>query len=357
MAGKERRGRAVRAAAFSLLVLLLAALLTEVLRQKDQESLSPSYYRFAKTGCDVLFVGNSLMMHAVYPMELYERYGFTGFNLGTGGQSLAESFLLIREGIERFHPRLIVLDTTQLIVTPAVQKIAFVHYLTDNMQPLSRYRLELIGDMSRRMGYSQEEAVGLLCPLYRYHDRWQELMHLRWLSDPKKDTLGAKITARTYEGPEKIKKPHEGNAEAEFNPETVETLREILAFCREQDTEICLVSIPLLSMKQKFYNRRVDAASTAGRIAGEYGFSTLSLIDKGPELGMEARRDTQDGIHLNASGAETFMEVLGSYLHAHYDLPDHRDEEAYAFMEELKEAYHREKDKRLRETEQAEAAG
>ena len=94
----------IRAVLFVLGLALMIRFMTEVLRPRSREALSSSYYEIAGKGCDVLFVGNSLIMNAVYPMQLYEEYGMAGYNLGSGGQSLLESCYLIEDGIRRFPP-------------------------------------------------------------------------------------------------------------------------------------------------------------------------------------------------------------------------------------------------------------
>ena len=339
----------IRAVLFVLGLALMIRFMTEVLRPRSREALSSSYYEIAGKGCDVLFVGNSLIMNAVYPMQLYEEYGMAGYNLGSGGQSLLESCYLIEDGIHRFHPELIVLDTTQLIVRPPVQKIAFLHYLTDNMPPCSLLRTRMIDDFVHSMQYTPDEAAALMWPITIYHALWEEMVSLKPSEDPKADTAGAKVTAKVLTETESFK-PHKADPEATFSELAVETLDRIIRLCEETGTKLCFVSIPLQSVSQKGYNRRVDAAGYAERRAGESGIPMFNKIQKAEELGIDKTHDSSDGFHMNAFGSEKFTSALGAFLHKTFDLPDRRGDSGYAFMDELDEAWRKEKLLRMLET-------
>ncbi|MDO5702647.1 MAG: hypothetical protein Q4G47_04770 [Lachnospiraceae bacterium] len=336
----------LKAVLFATGLFISVHYMTGVLRVRSQETLSDSYYALADDGCDVLFVGNSLIMNAVYPMQLYEEYGITGYNLGSGGQSLMESRALIEEGIARFHPRLIVLDTTQLIVREPVQKIAFLHYLTDNMPAFSRFRFGMILDFVRIMKYSPDEAMGLLVPITLYHSEWEGMQSLIPAADPKRYTAGAKVTAKVLTDV-KVHEKHEADENAVFGELAVNTLRDILEMCRNSGTDICLISIPLQSVSQEGYIRRTDAAYFAKRLADEYGINMFNCIDRAEEMGFDISHDSTDGFHMNVFGSERYTTALGYFLRENYSLPDRRTDGSHTFMQDMEEEWRKEKERRI----------
>ena len=334
----------IRAVLFAAVLIYAVQYAGDVFYDRNREALSSTYYEVAPHGCDVLFVGNSLIMNAVYPMELYGAYGICGYNLGTGGQSLPESKHLIEEGIRRFSPKLIVLDTTQLIVKEGVQRIAFLHYLTDNMPFLSPERFKLIADLSAQMAYGPDEIMELIAPVTIYHQRWPEITDITRGRDPKAHTAGAKLTGRVLKEIRPLS-PHEPDENASFPPLAVETLKEIIALCAAHDTELCLISIPLQSMSQEGFERRVDAAGFAERLAAEAGIRMWNQAARADELGFDRAQDSADGIHLNICGALKFSAALGAYLHETYQLPDRRGDAAFARYEALYSDYLKAKEK------------
>ena len=80
--------RAVKAIAFcAILVAMIAAASTLLERKESREKLAPFYERAAQT--DVLLLGDSHMLSAVYPLELWRDYGITAYNLASYNNTLA----------------------------------------------------------------------------------------------------------------------------------------------------------------------------------------------------------------------------------------------------------------------------
>ena len=67
--------------------------------------------------------------------------------------------------------------------------------------------------------------------------------------------------------------------------------------------------------------------------AAEYGVPFIDYNLMYEELGMDFSADMADDGHLNAPGAAKFTSYFGNYLSEHYDIPDHRGEEAYETWE------------------------
>lgn len=63
---------------------------------------------------DVIFAGSSHMNNALYPMELWEKYGFTSFNNAQSGEVLPVSYYTCKAAIENYHPKVLVLDVYML---------------------------------------------------------------------------------------------------------------------------------------------------------------------------------------------------------------------------------------------------
>ena len=127
---------------------------------------------------------------------------------------------------------------------------------------------------------------------------------------------GCKVTSRVeISNPFKEPKYVEG---VTVPKTSVKYLQKIIDLCRENDTELLLINIPVLG-KNKFFdqsgfNQRWTAAQEIGKIAEENNVPYLEYFAGWKELGFDLDRDAMDGEHLNRWGAARFTNFLGSYM-------------------------------------------
>ena len=317
-----------------IIALLFSVLsLNRIMKNHNAEEISSSYYDQPAGNTDIAFVGTSMMMNAVYPMELWHDYGYVSFNLGSGNQTLRESYYLIKEVVERDHPSLVVVDCSRIIRDDASVKVPYLHYITDNMPLLSKNRIGLIREVSSQL--DEEQVHALYFPLIEYHSRWTELTKYDFDKDEKIYSFGAKVDNRyTYSGDYEHYPVDKENA---FNEESSAEMDRIIDYCRENDTELLLVTLPVLSfskyISQKTYTRRVNAAAALEDFAAERQLDYLNLLEDYDDIGLDSQTDSVDGQHLNYTGALKLTDYLGRYIKAHYPVTDHRDESAYAYMD------------------------
>ena len=67
-----------------------------------------------KEDFDVLFMGSSHMMNAVFPMDLWNDYGFVSYNMANGGEQTGGTYYNMLLALKHTKPKLIVLDTFTL---------------------------------------------------------------------------------------------------------------------------------------------------------------------------------------------------------------------------------------------------
>ena len=72
---------------FALALALSLLALNRVMLREDSEKKYGAFYG-EKQPIDVFFLGTSHVMDAVYPTELYDRAGITGYNLANPAETL-----------------------------------------------------------------------------------------------------------------------------------------------------------------------------------------------------------------------------------------------------------------------------
>ncbi|MCR5793830.1 MAG: hypothetical protein K6G61_00610 [Solobacterium sp.] len=323
---------------FILCILGMVLHLQRVTVNKSQLELPASYFKTDEK-TDVILLGASTVTFGLYPMELWSQYGYTSFNLGTGEQSFGMSYYLLKEALERNRPKLVVLDCGRAYRDETTFIPSHLHWVTDTMPLLSKNRLAMIRDLGG--GFTVKERMALYMPLLRYHVRWEELTKRDFETNEKEMTYGAKINSKVnYDGPYAEFAIDTKNA---LGAGSMEYLERIIDLCRQNDTDLLLVTIPLTGMSeevsQETYQLRVNAAYAMEAFAAERGVPYLNLIDKAEAIGIDPEADSQDGLHLNYSGSTKLTDYIGTYIRDHYDVKDHRDEAGYESFREDYEAY------------------
>ena len=339
----EKIRKILRCAAFLCILALLAHGEERILNAKGAEDLSSAYFSEPKYSHDIILLGPSTIMNGVYPLLLWNRYGYTAYNLGAGNETIECSYYLAKRAIRQDHPRLIILDCGLLRKEDVIDSFSFLHFVTDRMPFLSPERLELLAHLAV---YGKPSLGGLLklCfPLLEYHERWADLTEADFAERDKTITYGAKVD------PRKMSREPEPFAVREGNPDTVlpdhseRMLRKLIGLCKETGTGLLLVSMPTLNktryIGQKTYEARVDTAAAVGKIAAELDVPYINLVNDGSPFGLSLPDDTVEGFHLNVYGAEKFTAWIGEWISGKFDLEDRRGDDRFSYLDERYEAF------------------
>lgn len=277
---------------------------------------------------DVLFAGNSHMVNGVLPMELYEEYGITSYNMGRYGHYIPESCYALEDALEYTSPRIVVIDTFMLGRSEKMRSdqtgINFSHTTMDSI-PLSLRKIRAVLDLQQDGAYRKE----LLFPYSVYHNRWDEL----GAGDFQVEYSGEKgaITNRRV-----ASYREDMAAEAENISLNIEDssgtgtayLDKMITMCRERGIAVVLVYLPfpLNASDEVLMADRIADRRLAAEFAEQNGLPFLDFIDT--DL-WNPYTDFADKEHMNALGAQKITKFLGAYLKERYELADRREDASY----------------------------
>ena len=326
--------RAAGAVVFLAILAVMVLRLDSALKLIQEDNLCGRYYDYPDDTFDVTFLGSSFALYGIYPMELYRDFGIASYNLSTGNQSIEASYYLAKESIEKDHPELIVMDCNMAWVDQETMKSQYIHYITDTMPYLSKSRLEII----RNLAEEGEDLKPIMFPLIAYHSRWQELTYEDALPQAKEMVYGCKVTSRVeISNPFKEPKYVEG---VTVPKTSVKYLQKIHDLCRENDTELLLINIPVLWARTSFLTSPVlTSAGLRRRRSARLRKRTMSpiwsILPDGRNWDLTLTGTPWTESTSTAGIAVRFTSFLGNYMKEHYDLPDRRGTGgAYAVIDE-----------------------
>lgn len=267
---------------------------------------------------DVLFFGNSHMANAVYPQELWNDYGIASYNLAGFGIPLPVTWWLMQDALDYAQPKMVVVDCYSIGLEGKAGSKGMMHASLDPI-PLSARKIRMIQDLIEdpkdRLEFYWDFAI--------YHDRWWDLDQ----ADFEKSEYcekGAQIAVDVVAPQEMSPKPDKCMEE-----ETVGTayLRQIIEECQSRRIELLLTYLPFPATEEGWME-----ALRMERIAKEYEVPCVNFLDLQV---VDLEVDCSDkNSHLNGSGGRKVTAYLGQYIEQHYDIADHRGEEAYRGWDE-----------------------
>lgn len=291
---------------------------------------------------DILFLGSSHVINGVNPVELFETYGYTSYNMGGHGSVLQETYWELMLALDHCTPKVVVVDAYMLDRdylyidemyehSPDSERASSISQLHLNMDifPLSETKRAAIKDLVADKSVRRQ----FYYPQLLYHARWSELSAEDYAfftpGGARNPLLGCELrydVETREEPPERI-----GEAAAMETPTVgVSYLIRIIEECKTRGIPVLMTFLPL-------YGSVTDENAAAGArlIAESYGVPYLNYYDDAfPDVDVHA--DFNDHGHLNVTGCEKVTATIGQTLQTLYGqiLTDHRADPAYVFWQE-----------------------
>jgi len=302
------------------LIVLFFIRINNFLISKVSYAKNADFYNY-EDDYDILFLGSSHMIMGVSPMELWNDFGITSYNLATFGQRIPLDYWVLKNALAYNRPQLVVIDVYAIGRDESYLEIdiSHTHEAFDSM-PLSADKLRAIADI-----LPQERHMEFMFPFSYYHSCWNEIDASFWDESIPSIEKGATLdnpAAHGYARLTQCEAPALVTATEKNQTETNGKyyLRKIIELCQENDIEVLLTAVPFVASteKQVWINSAQD-------IADEYGINFYNMNVEDAYINYYT--DMQDSGHLNSSGAKKTTYALAKYLTEEYDLENKKGTE------------------------------
>lgn len=256
-----------------------------------------------KNTLDMIIIGDSEGYTALSPMQMWQEHGTASYNACQVGQYIQEMYYLLRAAFKVQNPKLILIETNVLF---------------RNQDAVSDAKLTLA------------EIGKHYFPIFRYHDIWKPLLTgERYNVNYKGFQVNNNV--KPYEGGTYMDK---ASKEVKISAETLKYMDKVKRLCEKNGAQLLLVSVP------SPLNYDMNTHKILQEYADENGLAYFDMNLYTEEMGIDWNADTTDkGDHMNICGAQKVTGYLGRYLAKHYEMKDHRTDEAYQHWNEAIAAY------------------
>lgn len=286
---------------------------------------------------DVLFMGDSHMVNAVFPMELWKEYGIASYNVSSYGNTTPVSYWALVNALDYASPELVVIDIKDVNRNLKLTGSSSDVHTAFDCYPLSLNKIRAIEDLMddpEAMDDSGNRYTEMKWEYYftlgKYHSRWSEISISDFTITPTK--MAGSDMAVGVAVPEEYEIIDQNRALDAYGW-GFDYLRRMIAECQGRGIDVLLTHLPYpCSMDDQM------AANTVDGIAQEYGVEFIDFVNL--DQVVDYHTDLYDAdSHLNPSGARKVTDYLGRYMVDHYGIADRRDEAAYAHWHVMYDEY------------------
>lgn len=319
---KKTIKRVVAVVAFLALLVLCTCYIMRTVKDKNNYYKYVSFYE-EEESFDVLFFGSSRILDAVYPMELWNEYGITSYNMAQHSEGIKTSYWQMKNAFAHNAPKVAVVDLSLLnldVITDENEDMkSYLHKSLDHM-PFSKIKYEALVDLT--------EGVDLweyLFPYAMYHNRWNQLekvdFYLEWPC-----RKGAESRVDVY-AMEKVEWCTEDVAK-EVDTESL-YIDKIIRLCEEYDVQPVFTLMPTVLVSADY-----DSCTRMNALACYFEEKGIPFVNFAKEDGMiNYEVDFHDISHLNPSGGKKLTKALGEILVEEFEFPQKSEKTIAAWNE------------------------
>lgn len=303
----------------------LSVFISIYLVQRDfikNESFSRSWEFYQNSNpkeYDFLIVGSSHLTMALSPLQLWNEYGITSYNMANFGQTMNESYWILKDALNRVKPQLVVLDAYGLFGEDEFVSVNSENFHSNvDAMPLSITKIEMINDI-----VNEDEKLYYYFPLSYVHGVWGINSYQKSI-DTQHSFKGEGLDTRDVEQNVPIfdlSKIKENDLVSQNNSPSVarEYFCKSIELCKENGVDVLLLNTP-----SRYDDEKQAWTNSVNSIAEKYEVDFLEMNKLGYLFNWTT--DFRDEGHVNSSGARKVTSYLGQYVLENFKIKiEHND--------------------------------
>ena len=314
-----------------MIIIISVSRVSDFLQMKESDNRYASFFA-EKNQIEVIFLGSSHVRHGFFPMELWNDYGITSYNLAGNGNTIPISYWTLVNALDYQTPKVVVMDIFDMWPGRKIgTSWGMVHTSLDAF-PMSIHKYQMVRDLIDDKNMTAEEGDfvydkrwELLFDLGEYHTRWGSIEEGDFDNQSKLEANSAiwrgaspliEISARN----EYI---YTENNNLCYDETAKDYLERMIQLCADKNVDLLLINTGYdCNDEAKYF------ADSVNEIAGQYeipyiDFTDLDIINFESDL-----HSSGHNTHINFSGAEKFTSFIGQILSGggQYRLSDYRND-------------------------------
>ncbi len=268
------------------------------------------YLNEDRNSVDVMFFGSSMAYCDIVPARIYENTGVTSYVMSAPEMTIPQGYYYIKESLKTQSPDVIFLELSGMFFpdysTHTAETVGFMPY-SENRIAATFVTAE------------PQARFSLMFPMYKYHDRWQEVSLGEKRADDRVDLFaGYTPTVGVLEALEIRREWTFDSANVKLS-KNEEYLSKIEKLCEKEGCELVFFLAPACS------NYSAENIEIIRKAAGETLF--IDFNEEFESIGFDMKTDFYDPLHLNLTGALKYSDRLSEYIPETFELAEKEHDE------------------------------
>lgn len=299
-------------AVLSIALLIIAGRIMDPFEAEYGKEAIKAFHSIEDDSCDVIVYGSSHSWKGCDTRVMHDKHGIEVYNYGCNWQNADTTLLFLKDSFRTQHPKLVCIETYTL------PRERMIDMDMDGQIYYTRSMSWFKGkwDYIRKcFGNDLERYASYVLPIIVFHDNWDKITAESFRrSDPDRfvQARGFFENDEIWDKQEINLVPKDRDKQAPLPDETIEILDEIVAFCRENNTQVMFYTIP--------YEGSEPFKDAIQKYCDENQAVYLDLFDFEGQLALDPATDLSDPRHLNKNGAAKVGDVLGSFINYTYGI-------------------------------------
>lgn len=269
------------------------------------------YLNEPKDSVDVMFFGSSMAYCDIVPAQIYANTGITSYVMTAPEMTVPQGYYYIKESFRTQSPEVVFFELSGMFFPDYSNHTAE----TVGFMPYSENRIA-----ATFVTAEPRARFSLLFPMYKYHDRWQEVSITQKRADDRIDPFaGYTPTLGVIEALEQRREWVFDNTNVRLS-KNEEYLRKIEKLCEKENTELIFFLAPACS------NYSAENLEIIRKAAGDTPF--IDFNGEFDTIGFDMKTDFYDPLHLNLIGALKFSDRLSEYIGESFEFPEREHDKA-----------------------------
>ncbi len=269
------------------------------------------YLNEDKNSIDVMFFGSSMAYCDIVPARIYENTGITSYVMTAPEMTVPQGYYYVKESLKTQSPDVIFFELSGMFFPDYSNHTAE----TVGFMPFSENRLA-----ATFMTAEPQARFSLLFPMYKYHDRWQEISLSKKRADDRVDMFaGYTPTIGVIEALDERREWTFDSTNVKLS-KNAEYLGKLEKLCEKEKISLVFFLAPACS------NYSAENIEIIKNAVGKNTF--IDFNDEFDTLGFDMKTDFYDPLHLNVTGALKFTDRLSQYLAENFELSERNHDKA-----------------------------